>query len=210
VNQKIQEMGVDRNKFEIKVSVKFNLEEETERVTKKLETVFGLKEISHTRQLFKGGGYFYKVVGYFPELNELVPENKYHVMYMISLSRISLRRLSLKNPLEIICCGLMDQLFMKATLAVNKGERYLLLDNPDNDFEHPYHPQCLEILTREFKTHFPFLGFKEVEVSYGLYELMHLLIWNFDLNENNKRLYEKDVPPYLHNAFPKGCNYLDA
>lgn len=208
VNQKIQEMGVDRNKFEIKVSVKFDLEEACEKVMKELKDVFHLKEIQSNKQLLRCGGYFYKVVGYFPELIELEQHNYYHVMYMESLARISFRRLMLEDPLEIICCQMMDQLFMKATLAFNKGERYVLLDNPDNDFEHPFHPQCLKIMTREFKTHLPFLGYKVVEVGYGLYELMHLLVWNFDAN--NKRLHKKDVPQYIFNAFPEGCDYLDA
>jgi hypothetical protein len=208
LDDKINELDFDHNKFDIKVSVKFNLEDACEKVMKELKDVFHLKEIQSTKQSLRCGGYFYKVIAHFPELILLEQHNKYHVMYMESLARISLRRLMLNDPLEIICCQMIDQLFMKATLAYNKGERYVLLDEPHADFERPFHPQFLKMLTHEFKTNFPFLGFQVVEVSYGLYELMHLLVWNFD--ENNKRLFQKDVPQYLCNAFPEGFDYLDA
>lgn len=205
INQKISEIGVDRNVFDVKVSVRFNLEEEVGKVMKEMETLFALKQITSNQRPIKGGGYYYLVVGYFPELIELLQHNKYHVMYMESLARIALRRMMLKDPLEIRCCELLDQLYMKAQLAINKDEKYLLLDNPDDNFEASYHPQCLAIL-KPILTKFS-LGYTVVEVSYGLYDLVHLLVWNFD--GCCHRLYEGDVPQYLHRAFNKD-GYLDA
>lgn len=205
VNQIISEIGVDKNIFEVKVSVRFNLEEEVNKVTNEMKTSFDLKQITSDHRSIKGGGYYYRVVGYFPALIELLQHNKYHVMYMESLARISLRRLMLKDSLEIKCCEVLDQLYMKAQLAINKGEKYLLLDNPDENFEAPFHSQCLKILEPELAK--LSLGYKVVEVSYGLYDLVHLLVWNFD--RCCHRLYEGDVPQYLHRAFNKD-RYLDA
>lgn len=171
-------------------------DEESDVIKIKQEMVnLNLVDIKNETWHYRSLKNYYVITGYFPDILAMKEINEIFQVYLKSVKRV-ITQLQELTPLENRCCRVLDEFFIDAQIAINKGQLWTTINDTSKEVDTPYDPASLEIIKQELSS---FLKFRIVTVHCFLWAEEKILVWN--LNNDHPKLYKNEVPTYLRGEF---------